>query len=99
MVHPPCIGYSVVFSREADKDLHKLEKKTITKVLEKIRDLTSDRSSHLNIKKLKLKSQLYRLKFGDYRVVYCIKQKEIIVQIVAVGHRKNVYDILSRRVE
>ena len=34
---------------------------------------------------------LYRYRFSDYRVVYEIKEKELVIFIVKVGHRKEVY--------
>ncbi len=34
---------------------------------------------------------------GDYRVVYCIKREKVIVYVVAVGHRKDIYSHLDRR--
>jgi mRNA interferase RelE/StbE len=97
MVHPPCIGYTIIFTGEANKDLRRLEKQIISKIFEKTRELTSSKLDSLNIKKLKSKSSLYRLRVGDYRVVYCIKYEKIIVYVVAVGHRKDIYDILDRR--
>ncbi len=37
-------------------------------------------------------SGLWRLRIGDYRVIYQIRKLELVVLIVKVGHRKNVYD-------
>ena len=99
MIHPPCLGYKVIFSDEAKRDLKKLENRTISKIFEKAKDLVSANSHNLNIKKLKTKVPLYRLRAGDYRIVYCIKREKIIVYVVAIGHRKNIYDILDRRLK
>lgn len=96
-MHPPCVGYTVTFTEDAKKDLRKLEKQTIVKIFEKTKELISTQLDKLNIKKLKSKDSLYRLKVGDYRVVYCIRRAEIIVYVIAVGHRKDIYDRLNRR--
>ena len=70
MVHPPCIGYAIIFTDEAKKDLKKLDKQIVLKILEKVKILASSKFESLNIKKLKSKNSLYRLRVGDYRVVY-----------------------------
>ena len=54
---------------------------------------------NLNIKKLKSKFALYRLRAGDYRIVYTIEHQKIIVYVIAIGHRKEVYETLSRRIK
>lgn len=99
MVHPPCLGYKIIFSDETKKDLKKLENQTISKIFKKVKDLTSVDSHNLNIKKLKTKAPLYRLRAVDYRIVYSIKHEKIVVYVVAIGHRKNIYDILDRRLK
>lgn len=97
MVHPPCIGYTIIFTNDAKKDLRLIEKQIISRIFEKVKELTSSKSDHLNIKKLKSKNDLYRLRMGDYRIVYCIKHEKIIVYVVAIGHRKDIYSNLDRR--
>lgn len=97
MIHPPCTGYNIIFSDEAKKNLRKLEVRISSKILEKIKDLVTVNYGYLNIKKLKSGSSLYRLRVGDYRVVYRIEREKIIVYIVTIGHRRDVYDGLNRR--
>ncbi|MBU4270089.1 type II toxin-antitoxin system RelE/ParE family toxin [Candidatus Dependentiae bacterium] len=98
MIHPPCVGYTVVFADEATKDLKKIDRQTISKILDKIKLLISVNHSNLNIKKLKSKNLLYRLRVGDYRVIYSIKHEKIIIYIVAIGHRKDIYQKLDKRI-
>ena len=97
MAHPSCVGYIIVFADDIKKDLKGFEKQTISKILGKIKKLTSATSDNLNIKKLKSKILLYRLRIGNYRAVYTIKHKKIIVYVVAIGHRKDIYNILNKR--
>ena len=42
-------------------------------------------------KKLKAETQLWRIRVGDYRVVYTIDDATRVVTVVKVGHRRNVY--------
>ncbi len=43
------------------------------------------------MQKLKGDEELYRIRIGDYRVVYTIEDKVQIVEVTKVGHRKDVY--------
>lgn len=97
MIHPPCIGYTIIFTDDAKKDLRRLEKQIISRIFEKVKTLTSSKPDNLNIKKLKSKNDLYRLRMGDYRIVYCIKHEKIIIYVVAIGHRKDIYSSLNRQ--
>ena len=99
MVHPPCIGYGIIFSDDAKKALKKLEDQTISKIFEKTKQLTSEQACALNIKKLKSKINLYRLRVGDYRIIYSIEHAKVIIYIVDVGHRKDIYDKMDRRLK
>lgn len=98
-MHPPCTGYAIIFTDDAKKDLKKLQKQMVLRIFEKIKGLTSANPDNLNTKKLKSKFSLYRLRIGDYRIVYCIEHKKIIIYVVAVGHRKDIYSVLDRRME
>ena len=48
------------------------------------------------IKKLAGEEDLYRLRVGDYRVIYQIQEKRLIVLVVGVGHRADVYRVVRR---
>jgi mRNA interferase RelE/StbE len=43
------------------------------------------------VKKLAAEENLYRIRVGDYRVVYQIRDKELIVLVVKIGHRREIY--------
>ncbi len=99
MVHPPCTEYTIIFSSDAKKDLKKLDPQKISKVFEKTRQLISSNTEHLNIKKIRSKVLLYRLRMGNYRIIYQLEHEKIIVHIVAIGHRKDIYTNLLRRIK
>lgn len=92
MVHPKCIGYEVILSDEAKRFLKKLDSKIVSRILAKLKDLTSEKCENLDIKKLKENKSLYRIRVGDYRIIYSINNREIIVFVVKIGHRKDVYE-------
>jgi len=96
MVHPILNGYSIKFTSEANDNLLNLEKNDYLKVVSKIKCLTSD-CLNLNIKKLKLKKvNLYRLRVGDFRIIYSIESEQIVVWIIAIGLRKDIYKRIVR---
>jgi mRNA interferase RelE/StbE len=47
---------------------------------------------HFDIKKLQDREG-YRLRVGDYRVIYRLYNKELILELLEVGHRKNIYSV------
>ena len=46
--------------------------------------------------KLKARRDLYRVRVGDYRVIYEVRDEELLVVVVMVGHRREVYERLQR---
>jgi len=83
--------YEIIFSEKAEKQLKKLEKDVqgrIISVLERIRIRPESYIERL------VGEQVYKLRVGDYRVIMDIDKNRLIVLILKVGHRKNVYDNL-----
>lgn len=81
--------YSVEFSKRVRKDLRGLPKKDVESILEKISDLAEE-PLPVNAKKLK-GNELFRIRIGVYRVIYEIRDEQLVVFVVKVGHRKDVY--------
>ncbi len=94
MIHPSLENYSIIFSKRADKYFDTLDKKIKQQVLKKIRLLQTN-CEKLDIKKLKSRHTLYRLRVGNLRAIYSIKYDRIVIYVVAIGHRKNVYRNLN----
>lgn len=89
--------YKIVIGDKVQKSLKKLSDKDIKKLFSKIEDLKGD-WQHLNIKKLKGYSNVYRLRVDDYRVVFVVIVKDKILVISLIALRKNVYELLNRLV-
>ena len=90
MPHPPCVGYTIILTSTAAKDLSRLNKADATVVWNKIKDLTTDKSN-LDVKKLKGVASRYRLRVGHFRVIYTIAKGTITIYVVAIGQRKEIY--------
>lgn len=83
--------YEIIVKKSAVKEIENLPVKVLPKITQSISDLAvTPRPQHS--KKLKgTKSNLWRIRVGDYRVVYLIDDKIQIIDVQKVGHRKDVY--------
>ncbi len=83
-------GYRIIYAVQAKKVIDKYPKNIAQKIYEKLDELVAGEQK-LDVKKLKNhQDQRYRLRVGDYRVVFDLEDDEIIM-IVDVDHRKNIY--------
>ena len=85
------IEYSVVFARSARKELEALASSTARRILVKIEALALEPRPH-GSRKLSGEKHLWRVRIGDYRVIYAVYERERRVDITAVRHRKEAYD-------
>ena len=83
--------YKIEFSKDIESDIAKLPKKEISKLLQKIEKLTMNpRPKKAEALQGKFKG-LHRIRSGDYRIVYQIVDDKLIVLVVRIAHRKEVY--------
>ncbi|HCU00505.1 TPA: hypothetical protein DIC20_02245 [Candidatus Dependentiae bacterium] len=83
-------GFSIVWSKRAKKNLDKIDKKDANTVLRKV-NLLVTKEDMVDVKKIVDKKNLYRLRSGQYRVIYTIYEQEVIILVIDVGHRKEIY--------
>ena len=80
--------YKIEWKEHSLQDLEKLEGSIIRRILKKVDEL-SENPFYKDIKRLKGRND-FRLRVGDYRVIFEIEKDTII--ILKVGHRKNIYE-------
>lgn len=81
--------YSIRFHNKAVKQLKKIPRKTqinIMKVIEQLKTVPKPRGS-----KLKGEEAVYRVRCGDYRIIYDVVDKDVIIFILRIGHRREIY--------
>jgi len=82
-------SYRIVFKKSVAKDLRPIPKQDVQRILKRIDGLADDprpaRSEKLS------GDEKYRIRQGNYRILYMIEDNIITVTIVKVGHRRNVY--------
>ena len=83
-------NWQISYSRSAEKFLSKLDDKNKRKILDKIASLIVD-DKGLDIKHLINTENEYRLRVGDYRIIYARHEQVLIIEIIKIGNRKDVY--------
>lgn len=81
--------YKILFRKSAAKELEKLPKVTLRKIIDKIGLLAED-PRPTGCEKL-TGQDLYRVRQGDYRIVYSIRDNELNIWVIKIGHRKSIY--------
>ena len=82
--------YIIQIRRKALKEIKVLPISHKPKIITAIDELANNPRPS-GCKKLKSDEQLYRIRIGEYRVVYNIEDKVQIVEVTKVGHRKDIY--------
>ena len=82
-------GYEICFKESVWKDLCKIPKTNLKRILARI-DILSKNPRPMGCEKLTGEA-LYRVRQGNYRIVYSIQDNELTVWIIKVGHRKDIY--------
>jgi len=87
--------YRIEVTPRAQKDLKALPTRERQRVAEQIDGLKTD-PGPTGCKKLKGREDFYRIRVGDYRVVYQIEDEVLFILIVRAGDRKEIYEIIRR---
>jgi mRNA interferase RelE/StbE len=82
------MSFKIIWDEKAHSSVEKFESSISRRILKKVDELSENTFSK-DIKKLK-GSDDFRLRVGDYRVIFSIEGN--IIQILKVGHRKHIYD-------
>ena len=83
-------SYSVTLKSSAAKELDKLPNSAIARIVPRLEQLSTN-PRPAGCKKLKGGEQEWRLRVGDYRVVYTIDDAALMVEITRIRHRSDVY--------
>ncbi|MCW3107403.1 MAG: addiction module toxin, RelE/StbE family [Segetibacter sp.] len=84
--------YKVVFSKVAAKELRHLPNNEVKRVITKSQELQSEPRPPGCKKLVGEKEDLWRVRVGDYRIIYSIEDAVFIIDIRRVGHRKDIYN-------
>jgi len=84
-------SYNIEWKHSAARELRKLPREAVLRILQAVEQLATEPYPH-GVRKLVGAQHTYRIRVGDYRVVYNVVSSTLIIQIVRVGHRRDVYN-------
>ena len=83
------VRYTIVLSKSAEKTLDKFSDNIANPLIKAISDLETN-PKPIGYKKLKGREG-FRIRIGNYRVIYHVFESELIIDVITIGHRKDVY--------
>jgi mRNA interferase RelE/StbE len=84
-------SYQVVLSKTAEKDLAKLPAQIVAKIIPILQSLENN-PRPIGCKKLKGFKNLWRVRIGNYRIIYSVEDIILLVDVREIGHRKDIYE-------
>ncbi|MCJ7778694.1 MAG: type II toxin-antitoxin system RelE/ParE family toxin [Sedimentisphaerales bacterium] len=81
--------YNVIFTKSSVKELDDVPRKDTQRILKRVSELAAE-PRPMGCEKLSARP-LYRIRQGDYRIVYFIDDSKKIVDVIKVGHRREIY--------
>lgn len=81
--------YKITVKKSAAKELEDIPKKDLQKIIKRIQSLAQNPRPQ-GAQKIP-GQQHFRVRQGDYRIIYSIDDKALVVDIVKVGHRREIY--------
>jgi mRNA interferase RelE/StbE len=86
------VKYAVALERAAARFLLRLKDAKLKKRLDDAIEVLSDDPRPPGCRKLAGTSDRYRIRVGDYRIIYRIDDGKVTVLVLVIGHRREVYD-------
>ncbi len=82
--------YQIKWKNSAKKELKSLAKEIIPKIIKTVESLAENPYPN-GIKKMVGSNNTYRIRVGEYRIIYNIESNLLIIEIIKIGHRQGVY--------
>ena len=83
-------SYKIKWKKFAYKELRNIPDKYIPKIIDSVEKLSVNPFPS-GVKKLAGSEKMFRIRVGDYRIIYEIEKQELTIQIIRVRHRRDVY--------
>jgi len=82
--------YSVVLSKSAENYLYGRSEEDSRLIIKALEEMAIDPFSG-DVKKMKGSDDEYRRRAGKYRIIFTVENDVLIVDVLSIGHRKNIY--------
>jgi mRNA interferase RelE/StbE len=86
------LTYSIQWHEEAIKDLKNIDRNAQKKITAKVKDYLAQDPLSLGKPLRGIFKGLYRYRYGSYRIIYAIDRNSVMILILRIGDRKDVYD-------
>ena len=83
-------SYKIEWKKSASKELRNLNKPIIPRILEAVENLAVDPFPH-GVRKLIGSKHTYRIRVGEYRIIYAVFESVLIIEIIRIRHRRKAY--------
>jgi mRNA interferase RelE/StbE len=83
-------SYQLEWRRSATKDLRRIASEEVPRVIAAVESLVEDPFPPGCVK-LSGSERSYRIRVGDYRILYDVLSGRLVIEVIRVGHRKDVY--------
>jgi len=84
-------SYQVEFSKKASKELRKIDSRYVPRIYEVAESLSSE-PRPVGCKKLSGSEHTYRIRVGDYRIIYDIEDDKLVILVIRIRHRQSAYE-------
>lgn len=82
--------YKILYKKSVEKDLRKLPKSALKPIVKKIQALAKNPQPNGSVK-LHGATNLYRIRHADYRIIYSFNGDELVIFVIKIAHRKDIY--------
>jgi mRNA interferase RelE/StbE len=89
------VTYQIIFTEEAADQIRDLPKSIQSKVIQRIEQLAENPIPH-SAKKIEGFEGFYRIRFSEWRVLYQLIDSNLIIEVLRVGHRREVYKRIKK---
>jgi mRNA interferase RelE/StbE len=84
-------SYSIEWKRSATQELKRLPRAAVGRILKAVEQLSTEPYPS-GVRKLVGSEHTYRIRVGDYRIIYSVMASALLIEIIRVGHRRDVYN-------
>lgn len=85
------MSYQVIIKPAAQRQIRKLPRAAQVRVVARI-EVLAETPYPPDVRKLTGSDDLFRVRVGDYRIIYQVRDAKLLVLVVKVGHRRDIYD-------
>ena len=84
-------SYKIEWKRSAVRELRDFPRNMVERILKAVEQL-AENPFPVGMRKLVGSEHTYRIREGNYRIIYTVTSSSLVVEVIRVGHRKDVYD-------